>query len=94
MTLTQPNVRLPVSPAVERGGEALYKAQAPRHAAPWHRRSHLFQGMYLERAGIVLAAALPVDDLAQAIRTIDGDHTMGAGELAEALHAYFLGGAR
>lgn len=76
MTLTQPNVRLPVSPAVERGGEALYKAQAPRHAAPWHRRSHLFQGMYLERAGTVLSAALDVEEMAAVLARVAAGHVL------------------
>lgn len=83
----------PVSAAVERGAAALYAAAAPRGAAPWHRRSHSFQGIYIQRSGIVMAAAVDVDELAQAIRTVDGDHTMGAGALAEALHAFLLGGA-
>lgn len=88
-----PSAARPVSAAVERGGAALYAAAAPRGAAPWHRRSHLFQGIYIERSAVVLAAAVNVDELAQAIRTIDGNHTMGAGDLAEKLHAFLLGGA-
>lgn len=91
---TRPDTTRPVSAAVERGGAALYAAAAPRNAAPWHRRSHLFQGIYLERSATVLAAALDVDELAQAIRRIDGNHTMGAAALAEELHAFLLGGAR
>lgn len=79
-----------MSSAIEVGAAALYAAAMPRGATPWERHSHAFQGIYLERARTVLAA-ISVEELAQAIRTIDGDHTMGAGALAEALHAFLLG---
>jgi hypothetical protein len=56
--------RATVSEAVERGGQALYVKAMPRGATPWHRHSHAFQGIYLERAGTVLAAGLDLDEMA------------------------------
>jgi hypothetical protein len=54
----------PVSAAINPGAAALYAAAMPRGATPWHRHSHAFQGIYLQRAYVVLAAALDVNELA------------------------------
>jgi hypothetical protein len=59
--------RATVSEAVERGAQALYEAAMPRGATPWQRHSHAFQGIYLERSGIVLAAAIDVEELARVL---------------------------
>lgn len=60
--------RATVSEAVERGGQALYAKAMPRGATPWNRHSHAFQGIYLERAGTVMAAGLDVEEMAAVLR--------------------------
>lgn len=44
-----------------------------------------------ETMRVALSDALTIDGLSQIIRTVDGNHDMGAGQLAEAIHAAILG---
>ena len=69
-----PAVR-PVSAAIDPGAEALYAAAMPRGATPWERHSHAFQGIYLERARVVLAAALDIGYLADQFAAHERDVT-------------------
>lgn len=62
-----------MSAAIDPGAAALYAAAMPRGATPWHRHSHAFQGIYLERARVVLDAALAAGRLADQLATHSRD---------------------
>jgi hypothetical protein len=62
----------PAGAAVYTGAAALYAASRPRGTAPWERRSHAFQVIYLERARVAFDAGLDVVKMARVL----ADHTI------------------
>jgi hypothetical protein len=66
------------APILSAGGGAGHRSDCAVHNAPAYPAGHCDCGFVATEGG-----APPVDELAQIIRTVDGDHSLGAGELAE-----------